>query len=84
MSRLTNISAIEICTICQSANKTYVKVIEACRKPIFVLSQLTCINTYIKYFTEKSHKKIVNYVKSILNSLPVGIITEIMHFNRLL
>ena len=61
MSSLTNRSAIEMCTTCKSANKAYVKVIEACRKMVFVLSQLTCINTYIKYITEKSHKKIVNY-----------------------
>ena len=34
----------QICyTICQSANKAYVKVIEACRKTVFVLKQLTCI-----------------------------------------
>ena len=65
MSRLTNSrSAIEICTICQYVNKAYVKVIEACRKTVFVLSQLTCINIYIKYVTEKSHKKILNSVKS--------------------
>ena len=62
MSRLTNRSAIEICTICKSANKAYVKVIKVCRKAVFVLGQITCINTYIKYVTEKSHKKIVNYV----------------------
>ena len=29
----------------------------------------TCINTYIKYVTEKFHKKIVNYVKSTLDSI---------------
>ena len=29
---------------------------------VFVPSQLICINTYIKYISEKSHKKIVNYV----------------------
>ena len=69
MSRLTNRSAIEICTICQSANKAYIKVSEACRKSVFVLSQLPCINTYIKYVTEKSHKKTVNYIKSILDSI---------------
>ena len=68
MPRLTNRSTIEICTICQSTNKAYVKVIEACCKTVFVLSQLTCINTYIKYVTEKSHKKIANYVKSTLDS----------------
>ena len=45
---ITNRSAIEICTICQSANKEYVKVIEVCCKTVFVLSQLTCIYTYIK------------------------------------
>ena len=66
---LTNRSAIEICAICNTANKAYVKVIETCRKTVFVLSQLTCINTYIKYVTEKSHKKIVNYVKSTLASI---------------
>ena len=59
MSRLTNRSAIEICIICNTANKTYVKVIETCRKTVFVLSQLSCINTYIKYVTEKHHKKII-------------------------
>ena len=69
MSRLTNISAIEICTICQSANKAYIKVIEVCRKTVFVLSPLTYINTYIKYVTGKSYKKIVNYVKSTLDSI---------------
>ena len=37
MSRLTNIYVIEICTICQSANKAYVKDIEVCRKTVFVL-----------------------------------------------
>ena len=62
MSRLTNRSAREICTICNTANKGYVKVIDTCRKTVLVLSQLTCINTYIKYVTEKSHKKILNYV----------------------
>ena len=36
---------------------------------ILVLSRLTCINTYIKYVTERSHKKIVNYVKSRLASI---------------
>ena len=41
MSRLTNRSAIEICTICNTANKAYVKVIETCHKIVFVLSQLT-------------------------------------------
>ena len=61
---LTNRSAI--CTICHTANEAYVSVIEACHKMVFVLSQLTCINTYIKYLTEKSHKKRVNYVKSTL------------------
>ena len=69
MPRLTNRSAIEICIICNNANKAYVKVIEICRKTVFVLSQLTCINTYIKYVIEKSHKKIVNYVKSTLASI---------------
>ena len=64
MSRLTNTFAIEICTICQSANKAYVKV--ACRKTLFVLSQLTCMNTDIKYVTQKYHKKIV---KSTLDSI---------------
>ena len=34
-----------------------------------VLSQLTCINTYIKYVNEKSHKEIVNYVKRTLDSI---------------
>ena len=57
MSRLTNRSAIEMCTICHSANKAYVNVIEVCRKTVFVLSLLTCLNTYIKYVTENSHKK---------------------------
>ena len=56
MSRMTDISAIEICTICQSANKAYVAVIEVCRKTIFVLSQLTGIRTYIKYVTEVSQE----------------------------
>ena len=56
MSRLTNISAIEIYTICQSANKAYINVIEVCRKTVFVLSQLTCVNTYIKYVTEVSQE----------------------------
>ena len=69
MSRLTNRSAIEICAICNTANKSYVKVIETCRKTVFVQSQLTCINTYIKYVTEMSHKKIINYVKSTLASI---------------
>ena len=68
MSRLTNRSDIEICTICNTANKAYVKVIETCRKTIFVLSHLPCINTYIKYVTEKSNKKIVNYVKNTVAS----------------
>ena len=68
MSRLTNRSAIEICTIYQSANKAYVKDIDVCPETVFVLSQLICINTYIKYITEKSHKKIINYVKSTLDS----------------
>ena len=70
MSRLTNRSAIDICTLPQSANKAYyVKIIEVCHKTVFALSQLICINTYIKYITEKSHKKIVNYVKSTLDSI---------------
>ena len=56
MSRLINRFAIEICTICNTANKAYVKVIETCRKTVFVLSQLTCINTYIKYVTEVSQE----------------------------
>ena len=52
---------IEICIMCHTANKAYyVKVIEACRKTVFVMSQSTCINTYIKYVNEKSHKKIVS------------------------
>ena len=68
MPRLTTRSAIEICTICNCANKAYVKVIETCRKTVCGLSQLTCINTYIKYVTEKSHKKIVNYVSRTLAS----------------
>ena len=55
--------------ICNTVNKAYVKVIEICRKTVFVLSQLTSINTYIKYITEKSRKKIVNYVKSTLASI---------------
>ena len=57
-----------MCTIYQSANKAYVKVIVVCRKTVFVLNQLTCINTYKTYVTEKFHKKIVNYVKSTLDS----------------
>ena len=69
MSRLTNRAAIEICTICNTANKAYVKVIENCRKTVFVLNQLTYINTYIKYIIEKFHKKIVNYFKSTLASI---------------
>ena len=69
MSRLTNRSAIEMCTICNTANKAYVKVTETCLKTVLVLSQLTCINTYKTYVTEKSHKKIVNYVKSTLASI---------------
>ena len=55
-----------------SANKAYVKVIEVCRETVFVPSQLTCLNTYLKYVTEKSHKKIVNYVKSTLDSMYRG------------
>ena len=55
--------------ICNIANKANVKVIETSRKTVFVLSQLTYINTYIKYVTEKSHKKKVNYVKSTLASI---------------
>ena len=47
----------------------YHYVIEACRKTVFVLSRLTCINTYIKYVTEMSHKKIVNIIKSTLASI---------------
>ena len=43
-----------------------------CGKTVFVLSQSTCTNTYIKYITEKSHKKIVNYVKSTLDFI-VGV-----------
>ena len=68
MSRLTNRSAIEIYTTCQSANKAYVNVIEVCRKTVFVLSQLTCLNTYIKYVTEKSYMNIANDVKITLDS----------------
>ena len=60
---------MEICTICHTANKVYVKSIETCRKTVFVLSQLTCINTYIRYVTEKYNKKIINYVKSSLASI---------------
>ena len=45
------------------------KVIEVCRNTVFVLIQLTCLNTYIKHFTERSHKKIVNYVKSTRDSI---------------
>ena len=67
MSRLTNRSAIEVCTISQSDYKACVKVIEVCRKTVFVLSQL--FYTYIKYVTEKSHKEIINYVKSTLDSI---------------
>ena len=52
--------------ICNTVNKAY---IEICCKTVFVLSQLTSINTYIKYITEKSRKKIVNYVKSTLASI---------------
>ena len=63
MSRLTNRSAIEICEICHTANKACVKVIEACYKTVFVLSELTCINTYIKHVTEVSKE---NYVNSTL------------------
>ena len=61
-----------MCTICKTANKAYIKAIETCCKTVFVLSQLTSIITYIKYVTEKSHKKIVNYIKSTLASI-VGI-----------
>ena len=68
---MTNRSAIEICTICNTANKAYVKAIETCCK-IFVLNQLTSIIAYIKYVTEKFHKKTVNYIKSTLASI-VGI-----------
>ena len=63
MSRLTNRSVI-------NRNVSYVmlliknvKVIEPCRKTIFVLHQLTCINTYIKCITEEAYKKTVNYVQ---------------------
>ena len=69
MSRLIKRFAIEICIICNTANKAYVKVIETCRKTVFVLNQLTCIYTYIKYVTEKSHKKVVNYIKRTLASI---------------
>ena len=48
--------AIEICAICHTANKAYVKVIEACHKTVFVPSQLTCINTDIKYVTKVSQE----------------------------
>ena len=72
MSRLTNSSAIEVYTICNTANKKYVKVIETCRKTVFVLSQLTYINTYTKYVTEKSQREIVNYVNSTQASI-VGV-----------
>ena len=58
-----------MCTICNIAKKAHVKVIETCCKTVFLLSQLTCINTYIKYVTEKCHKKIVNNVKSTLASV---------------
>ena len=68
MSRLANRSAIEICTLCQSANKAYVNVIEVCHKTVFLLSPYTFFNIYIKYVIERSHKKIVNYVKSTLDS----------------
>ena len=66
---LTNRSAIEICTICHTANKAYTKIIDSCRKTVFVLNQFTCISTYIKYVIEKSHKKIVNDIKSTLASI---------------
>ena len=56
MSSLTNRSAIKICIICQFASKAYIKIIEVCRKTVFVLSQLTCINTCIKYVTEVSQE----------------------------
>ena len=56
MSRLTNRSAVEMCTICNTANKAYVKAIETCRKMVFIPSQLTCINTYIKCVTEVSQE----------------------------
>ena len=59
----------QIITICHTANNVYVKVIQACHTTVFVSSQLTCVSTYIKYVTEKSHKKIVNYVKSTLASI---------------
>ena len=70
-SRLTNRSVYKyILYVYLLIKYIYIKAIEIYRKTVFVLiSQLTCINTYIKYVTETSHKKIVNYVKSTLDSI---------------
>ena len=58
MSRLTNRSAIQLCTICNTANKAKVKVIETCRKTVFVLSLLFFVS-----------QKMTNYVKTTLASI---------------
>ena len=46
------------------------KLLKSVAKNVFVLSQLTCINTYIKYIAEKFHKlNFINYGKSTLSSI---------------
>ena len=55
------------------------KLIEVCRKTVFVLSQLTCMNTYIKYITEKSHMKTDNYVKSTLDFIVSSIVRHYLY-----
>ena len=47
MSRLTNRAAVEMLTKYHTANKAHVKIIEACGKTVYVLTQLNCINTSI-------------------------------------
>ena len=47
MSRLTNRAAVEMLTKYHTANKAHIKMIEACDKTIYVLTQLNCINTFI-------------------------------------
>ena len=56
MSSLTNRFAIELCTICQSANKAYVKVIEICRKTIFCTEPVNLYKYLHKIVTEVSQE----------------------------
>ena len=49
MARLTNRAAVEMLTNYHTANKAHniIKIIKACGKTVYVLTQLNCVNTSI-------------------------------------